>query len=679
GQVDELYHPGYAAKRMEIGAVIGAAPAENVRRETPAPTDVVLLLGGRTGRDGIGGATGSSKVHKLSSLTESASEVQKGNAPEERKLQRLFRNPEAASLIKRCNDFGAGGVSVAIGELADGLDIDLSKVTKKYEGLGGTELAISESQERMAVVVSADTADRFIELSQEENLEATIVARVTAEPRMVMRLGGETILDLPRDFLSSNGAEKHTRVAVPAAAEREAAPAPASLSECIDKLNADINYCSQRGLAERFDASIGAGSVLMPFGGKTQLTPSQSMAALFPVLGAETSTCSVMSFGFDPYLACANPYLGAKFAVVSSIAKLVASGCSPDGVYLSLQEYFERLRDEKVRWGKPFSALLGALEAQIKLGAAAIGGKDSMSGSFMDLDVPPTLISFAIRTLRADAVISPEFKAAGSYVYLFDAGSDLDAIKRSWRGFHSHSKNGRILSAWAVEEGGVLGGLLKMSFGNLIGFKAEEGITPASLMDKRPGAIIAESSAPIAGATLIGRTCEEPLIVFGSESAEIKKIIPGWEKELEGVFPVKTSASGEAPKFTFEIRSPRKASAKFARPRAVIPVFPGTNCEYDTARALERAGGEAETVIIRNLTPAALEDSVLRLEKAIRSSQMVIIPGGFSGGDEPDGSGKFIATFFRNPRITEAIRDLLQHRDGLMLGICNGFQALIKL
>ena len=676
GLVHEIYHPGYLAKRMEVGAVVGAVPAENVRRECPMPGDVVILLGGRTGRDGIGGATGSSKTHNMESLTSMASEVQKGNAPEERKIQRLFRKPEVTRLIKRCNDFGAGGVSVAIGELADGLDIDLSLVRKKYEGLTGTEIAISESQERMAVVVAADDAGRFITEANEENLEAYQVAVVTDKSRMTMTHDGEVIADLSREFLSSNGAEKHVSVIVPEADDYS----PSSPETGMKRLKAmlgDLRYCSQRGLGERFDSTVGAGSVLMPYGGETQRSPAQAMAALLPVLDGETDTCSVMAFGFDPYHSSVNTYSGAKSAVVLSIARLVASGCDPDKAYLSLQEYFERLSREPKRWGKVAAALLGALDAQLELGTAAIGGKDSMSGSFMDMDVPPTLISFAIATCSAKEVLSPEFKRAGSGVYLLPAGGELKETLSTWKAFNAHVIDGKVLSAWAVSDGGTAEGIFKMSMGNQIGFKAEID-DDAVLFNSHAGAVIYEGEA-LTGAVLLGHTTDDGAISLGGESAKISELMEIWEKPLENVFPTRAGGSETVLQISSEKKNILTAAGKFATPRAVIAAFPGTNCEYDTARAVERAGGQAEIVIVRNLTPDMLADSVSRLIEAINRSQIIIMPGGFSGGDEPDGSGKFIASFYRNPGVTDAVHELIKNRDGLMLGICNGFQALVKL
>lgn len=677
GLVHELYHPGYVAKRMEVGAVVGAAPAENVRRERPEPGDVVILLGGRTGRDGIGGATGSSKTHNAESLATMASEVQKGNAPEERKIQRLFRKPGVTRLIKRCNDFGAGGVSVAIGELADGVDIDLSRIRKKYEGLSATEAAISESQERMAVVVAPEDAGRFIEAANEENLEACQVAVVTDKARITMEHGGRIIADLSRAFLSSNGAEKHASVVIPVQGEYRLKIDGKTPLEKLKNMLSDLRFCSRRGMAERFDSTIGAGSVLMPYGGKTQRSPAQAMAALLPALEGETDTCSVMAFGFDPYHSSKNTYTGAKSAVTLSIARLVASGCDPDKAYLSFQEYFERLGRDPKRWGRPFSALLGALDAQLALQAAAIGGKDSMSGSFMDMDVPPTLISFAIAPHKAGKVFSPEFKRAGSAVYMLPAGETLAETLDHWKRFYQLADAGKIRSAWAVSEGGAIEGIFKMSLGNRLGFRAGD-IDAGMLFDGKSGALVYEG-APIDGALLLGYTTEAPEISIAGASAAISELVELWEAPLEDVFPTRTAGNERVEVVTSNKKNILVASERFARPRAVIAAFPGTNCEYDTARAVRRAGGQAEIVVIRNLTAEMLSDSVERLIAAISRSQMIIMPGGFSGGDEPDGSGKFIASFYRNPGVTEAVHALLKNRDGLILGICNGFQALVKL
>ena len=676
GHVAEVYHKGYIAKHLETGAVVGAAPASNVRREVPAPGDKVILLGGRTGRDGIGGATGSSKSHNQKSLATMASEVQKGNAPEERKIQRLFRNGEVTRLIKRCNDFGAGGVSVAIGELADGLAIDLDAVRKKYDGLDGTELAISESQERMAVVVAPADVDTFIAHAEAENLEAYVVAEVTESPRMVMTWRGKKVADLSRAFLNTNGAAKHTTVRVPDYFTPESLFHKGSLRSTA----ASLKTASRRGLVERFDSSIGAGSVLMPFGGKTQRTPTQAMAALLPVgPGHTTDTCSVMAWGFDPDLMERNPYTGAFISVLTSMAKLVAAGCDPTAAYASFQEYFEKLRDEPERWGKPFAALLGALSAQLGLGVAAIGGKDSMSGSFLDLDVPPTLISFAIAPAKAEKVLSPEFKEAGHPVYLFQADNalDCDEINACFARVHALSEAGKIRAAWAVEEN-VAEGIMKMSFGNEIGFAAREDAQNL-WFGARPGAILAECDGEVEGGLLLGYTTQEPVIRLGGEEVPVAELLSISEGVLEEVYPTRTADTGVVEPISCTERAPIVAKHKVAMPKAVIPVFPGTNCEYDTAAACLRAGIEPEILVVRNLTGSALAQSADALEKAIQGAQMMVLPGGFSGGDEPDGSAKFICSFLRNPRITDAIHDLLKNRDGLMLGICNGFQALVKL
>ena len=673
GHVAELYHEGYIAKHLECGAVVGAAPADHVRREVPAPGDVVVLLGGRTGRDGIGGATGSSKSHNLTSLDTMASEVQKGNAPEERKLQRLFRNPNVTRLIKRCNDFGAGGVSVAIGELADGLTIDLDAVRKKYDGLDGTEIAISESQERMAVVVAPQDVDTLLHMAATENLEAYPVATVTESPRMVMTWRGKTVANLSRAFLNTNGAVKHAQVKV---AQR---PGPQTFEERpLRELAKELDYASRRGLTERFDGSIGAASVLMPFGGKTQRTPAQAMAALFPVEpGQETDQASIMAWGCDPKQLSRDPYYGAVQAVVTSVAKVVAAGGDYKKVYLTLQEFFEKLREEPTRWGKPFQALLGAMDAQLGLGCAAIGGKDSMSGSFLDLDVPPTLISFAIAPAKAGEVLSPEFKGAGNPVYLFGVPhlGDFEGQKKAWEQFHALCLAGKVKAARVLEPGGVKEAAMQMAFGNHIGFTQEEGFAGPACQ----GMILAECDGPVEGAVLAGRTTAEPVLTFGADAATIDELLTLNEGVLEDVYPTRTAETGAVEAISWDTRSPAVCKSKIARPRVVIPVFPGTNCEYDSVRACLRAGMDAETVNIRNLTADDLLQSTVELEGAIRKAQIVFIPGGFSGGDEPDGSAKFICSFFRNSRITDAVHDLLKNRDGLMLGICNGFQALIKL
>ena len=672
GHVAEIYHEGYIAKRLECGAVVAAAPQANVVRERPAPGDVVILLGGRTGRDGIGGATGSSKSHNMKSLTTMASEVQKGNAPEERKIQRLFRDGNVTRLIKRCNDFGAGGVSVAIGELAAGLQIDLDAVRKKYDGLDGTELAISESQERMAVVVAPENEQAMIEAAQRENLEAYRVAVVTEEERMVMNWKGQTIADISRAFLDTNGAAKHSKVSV-------------ENKECkccckgydLRKMAASLESAGRRGLVERFDGSIGAGSVLMPFGGKTQTTPAQAMAALFPVLPDErTEQASIMAWGFDPVQMSCDPYKGAHSAVCTSVAKIVAAGADYKKAYLTLQEFFEKLRNEPDRWGKPFSALLGALDAQLELGTAAIGGKDSMSGSFLDKDVPPTLISFAIAPAMAGDVISPEFKAAGHSVYLF-SGHDADEQKAAWEKFHELLKAGKVAAAWAVENG-LAEAVMKMSFGNEIGFEAVEN----SLKWYRPapGAIVAELTEDLDCAFKLGVTTEKAEIKLGDDVASVAELRAINEAVLSDIYPTKAQEKEtELPEFVYKAEKVAAPAIKVARPKVLIPVFPGTNCEYDSQRAMLGAGADAEIMVIRNLSADDVAESVERFAKAISESQMIFIPGGFSGGDEPDGSAKFITAFFRNPAVKEQVTELLEKRDGLMLGICNGFQALIKL
>ncbi len=681
GHVAEVYHEGYIAKRLECGAVVAAVPAENVRRERPAPGDVIILLGGRTGRDGIGGATGSSKSHNAKSLVTMASEVQKGNAPEERKIQRLFRRPEVTTLIKRCNDFGAGGVSVAIGELADGLVIDLDAVRKKYDGLDGTELAISESQERMAVVVAAEDADTLIALAATENLEAYRVATVTEEARMVMTWRGQTIADLSREFLNTNGADKHANAAVEI---KDLAALSVPLYASLRDMAGDLKTASRRGLTERFDGSIGAGSVLMPFGGKSCRTPAQVMAALLPTLpGQSTDAASVMSWALDPDMMCIDPYRGAHAAVYNSVAKLVAAGADYKDAYLTLQEFFEKLRCEPTRWGKPLAALLGAMDAQLELGAAAIGGKDSMSGSFMDMDVPPTLISFAIAPIKAGDVITPEFKCADHPVYLFaPTGESAESLKATWDAFHSLCREGKVAAAWAVENG--LGeAVMKMSFGNSIGFASSGAVDKENWHLPYYGFIVAELTEDVTlpGAMCIGHTTAEPTIKLAGECESIADLLALNEGTLESVYPTAVPTSEPAPApFNYNQVGPRVAPAiKVSRPKVLIPAFPGTNCEYDSAKAVERAGAEAQIMVITNQTSSDIAASIDRFAAAIKEAQMIFIPGGFSGGDEPDGSAKFITAFFRNPAIKEGVTELLDQRDGLMCGICNGFQALIKL
>ena len=685
GHVAEVYHPGYVAKRMEIGAVVGAAPASNVRRERPEPGDIVILLGGKTGRDGCGGATGSSKSHTLHSLESCGAEVQKGNAPEERKLQRLFRNPEVTSMIKRCNDFGAGGVSVAIGELTDGLLINLDAVTKKYDGLDGTELAISESQERMAVVIAKEDTEKFMAEAAKENLEATLVAVVKEEPRLRMNWCGNIIVDLSREFLNSNGAEKHTTVEVgaPLIGNEDAGE---DTADRWDAMISNLNVCSQKGLVERFDATIGAGTVLMPYGGKYQNTPNQAMAAKIPVLKGETTTASVMGWGYNPYLSSQSPYHGAMSAVVESVAKVVAAGGTYEKCWLTFQEYFERTKNDPERWGKPFAALLGAYKAQCELGCAAIGGKDSMSGTFEEIDVPPTLVSFAVSVANANNIISDEFKKAGSKVALIAPEYDgnklvnFDSLKSVFKKVEKLIAEGKVLSCWAVSFGGVSEAVAKMAFGNKIGFKFTEKLTAAELFRPCYGAFVIElADGAETDMKIIGETTAEYKIDNGYviDGEHLEKL---WEEKLEPVFPTQVKNPDYEPKtYSYEAKERKSPAIKVAKPRVLIPVFPGTNCEYDTARAFEKAGAEADIFVIQNLSGEMIEASVKAMEEKIKQAQIVMLPGGFSGGDEPDGSGKFIVSFLRNPRLTDAIHDLLKNRDGLMLGICNGFQALIKL
>lgn len=691
GQVDEIYHPGYIAKRMEIGAVIGAAPAENVIRKVPEPGDRVILLGGRTGRDGCGGATGSSKSHDVSSLESCGAEVQKGNAPEERKLQRLFRNPQASRLIKRCNDFGAGGVSVAIGELADGLVIDLNKVPKKYEGLDGTELAISESQERMAVVVAEKDVDRFCTLAREENLEATVVAKVTEEPRLSMFWNGDNIVNISREFLSSNGASKHVTVkaAAPKGYDRKT---EGTFPDAYKAACADLNICSKRGLSERFDSTIGAGTVLMPFGGKYQRTPIQAMVNKVSVERGDTDTCSLMAWGYNPYITEKSPYHGAYLAVVESVSKLIATGASFEDVYMSFQEYFEKLGKDPEKWGSPMAALLGALDAQMGLEVAAIGGKDSMSGTFEDIHVPPTLVSFAVTTAKTGDIISPEFKGAGHDVYLFrpekgenglPAGGSLKAV---YARVNELMTSGRVKACYTPGFGGIAEAILKMAMGNGIGFEYDKALTQDEIFGYDYGAFIVEVCGPDAGPAcgdaglLIGRTTDDGFISRCGEKLALEDLCSIYEEKLEPVYPCNIRAEGEVPEaISFASSKTFSASVKTARPKALIPVFPGTNCEYDTAKAFDRAGAEPEIFVINNLTASDVASSIESFAAKVRESQMIFIPGGFSGGDEPDGSGKLITAFFRNQEIKEAVTELLEERDGLMAGICNGFQALIKL
>lgn len=699
GQVVELYDQGYVAKRMEIGAVIGASPKENVIREVPAPDDVIVLLGGRTGRDGCGGATGSSKAHTLSSIETCGAEVQKGNPPTERKIQRLFRNPEVAKMIKRCNDFGAGGVCVAIGELADGLSVNLDKVTKKYEGLDGTELAISESQERMAVVLDKSDVERFIKLSETENLEATAVAVVTENPRLTMNWRGDTIVDISREFLNTNGVTQTSTAYIKAPDEnncyRKSCPESLkglSTAEAVKKNMARLEVCSQIGLSERFDASIGAGTVIMPFGGKTQLTPQEAMAAKIPLLKGETDDATAMSYGFIPGVSRWSPFHGSAYAVVESLSKILAIGAYPLKARLTFQEYFEKLMDKPERWGKPAAALLGAMQAQLNLGIPSIGGKDSMSGTFEQIDVPPTLVSFAVAMTKASKTVSAEFKKAGSKVIYVPVPEDKTTLMPKWEelkamynAVYKLMDEGKVLSASVVKEGGAAASVCKACFGNKFGFKFENELSFDELFAPLSGSLILElkDGAKLSDEVLyypLGEVTEDENIEINGEKIKIDEILSEWSEPLEKVFPTKA----QCPKMgrsaeLFTQRNTKAPVIKAAKPKVFIPVFPGTNCEVDTARAFEKAGAEAELLIVKNLKPSDIEDTIAKMESIIKNSQMIMFPGGFSGGDEPDGSGKFIATTFRNPRIKEAVDELLNKRDGLMLGICNGFQALIKL
>ncbi|MDR0453700.1 MAG: phosphoribosylformylglycinamidine synthase [Deferribacteraceae bacterium] len=700
GYVKELYHDGYIAKRLETGAVVGAAPLSWVRRERPADGDIVVALGGRTGRDGIGGATGSSKTHGANTVSECASEVQKGNAPEERKLQRLFRNPNVTRLIKRCNDFGAGGVSVAIGELSGGVEINLDAFPVKYNGLNGMELAISESQERMAVVVAENDLPELLSHAESENIEISAVARITGNKRLIMKWRGAKIVDISRDFLNTNGVKRYAKVYAPPVNDTKPEPDCTDIAGRLTRLAGDLNFCSQKGLVERFDNSIGAASVFMPHGGRRFLTETQIMAALMPMTGARTA--SVMSYGFDPFFTEADPFGGSVYAVVTSVAKLVASGVALDTIHLSLQEFFPSVKDDAVRWGLPFSAALGAFFAQMGLKIAAIGGKDSMSGTFEELDVPPTLISFAIGLGNAADLISPEFKRESSPVYLLETPAGQDglpdyaALRTVWKKYSELCLAGKVLAAWSCEKGGVYGGIFKMALGSMIGFS---GVADAGLFDNHWGSIIFEAAEKLDGYKLLGYTQSSPTLDFSESSLSGLRDLSGtpktesrtmlslslrelrdvWEAPLEEIFSTKISQSGHVPVIKDKRRPSVRSGVSVTRPKAVIPVFPGTNCEYDVAMAFERARGAAEVVMIRNLTPAMLSESIIKLEKAITSAQMIIFPGGFSGGDEPDGSGKFIVSLFRSQRLTDAVHDLLYNRDGLILGICNGFQALVKM
>jgi len=685
GIVDEIYHPGYAAKRMEIGAVVAAAPECNVRREVPAPGDVIILLGGSTGRDGIGGATGSSKAHNAHSVETCGAEVQKGNAPEERKLQRLFRNPTATRMIKRCNDFGAGGVSVAIGELADGLKIDLNAVPKKYEGLDGTELAISESQERMAVCIEKENIDAFLALASAENLQACPVAEVTEEKRLVMFWNGNKIVDISREFLNSNGADKHITVKV-ADYDTYKKEINGTFTENYKALADDLNICSKRGLSERFDSTIGAGTVLMPFGGKNQLTPIQAMVQKISVEKKHTDDCSVMSWGYNPFITEKSPYHGAYLAVVESVCKLIASGADFNDVYLTFQEYFEKLGKDEKRWGKPLAALLGAFKAQMELGIGAIGGKDSMSGSFDELDVPPTLVSFAITTQKTSDIVSPEFKKAGNKAVLIAPEYDENGLPVTasllsvFDTVTALMRSGKAVAAYTLGLGGVAEAVMKMAFGNGLGFEYDSALALSDIFGTTYGAFVLELTPDVNEGKLLGTVTEKPEIVYGTEKLSLDALLGIYEDKLESVFSCNIPDSkGPMKNFEYKASSYPAPAVKCAKPRVLIPAFPGTNCEFDSAKAVRDAGAEPEIFVVRNLNADAISESVDTFAKKLRDSQMIFIPGGFSGGDEPDGSGKFITAFFRNAAIKEGVTDLLENRDGLMCGICNGFQALIKL
>ena len=701
GQVTELYDPGYMAKRMEIGAVIGASPKENVIRETPMPGDAIVLLGGRTGRDGCGGATGSSKAHTEQSIETCGAEVQKGNPPTERKIQRLFRDGEVAKLIKRCNDFGAGGVCVAIGELADGLTVDLDRVSKKYEGLDGTELAISESQERMAVVLDPKDVPAFLQAAHQENLEAQQVAEVTENPRLKMNWRGDLIVDLSREFLNTNGVTQRAKAKItavdPAEDYRHLAPKALRdlpVGKAFEENLKRLEVCSQKGLSERFDSSIGAGTVLMPFSGKYQLTPEEAMVAKIPLLKGETDDATAMSYGYIPGISRWSPFHGAAYAVVESLSKLLAVGADPAAARLTFQEYFERLHDVPERWGKPAAALLGAFTAQVNMGNPAIGGKDSMSGSFEALDVPPTLVSFAVAMTKASKTVSACFRKAGSQAWMVPVPENpethlpaWDKLKAVYAKIYEMMGKNQILSASVVREGGAAAAVCRMCFGNQMGFQFAGDPDQKTLFAPLSGSLVLElkddsdtTGLETLGASVLGAVCGEPVILIGSERLSLAALTEAWEKPLEKVFPTRAETKAyfcQVP--LYSERNQKAPAVQYAKPRVFIPAFPGTNCEVDTARAFEGAGAKADVLIVKNLTPADIEETIEAMVKAIQNAQIIMLPGGFSGGDEPDGSGKFIATTFRNPRVAEAVSELLEKRDGLMLGICNGFQALIKL
>jgi len=705
GYVKEVYHPGYVAKRMEIGAVMGAAPQEHVIRESADPGDIIILLGGRTGRDGCGGATGSSKAHNSESLTSCGAEVQKGNAPTERKLQRLFRRPEVSELIKKCNDFGAGGVSVAIGELAPGLDINLDLVPKKYAGLDGTELAISESQERMAVVVAPKDAEKFLEYAAEENLEAVKVAVVTEEPRLVLNWRGKKIVDIKRAFLDTNGAHQETTVKVEIPSEKDnyfnqtASKAVADALESGDAKKAflaelsDLNVCSQKGLVEMFDSSIGAGSVLMPYGGKYQLTETQAMVAKLPVLSGKTDTVTMMSYGFDPYLSSWSPYHGAAFAVTESVARIVANGGDYRNLHFTFQEYFKRMTEDPQRWSQPLTALLGAFEAQLQFGIASIGGKDSMSGSFNEINVPPTLVSFAVDVAKLSDVVTPELKEAGNKLVQFKIAKDkfglpdYEKVKELYGKITELMRSGCIVSAYAEDCYGIAAAVSKMAFGNGLGVKFVSDLKAADLFTNDIADIVAEVKADklsdalaVSGSREVGEVTAAAEFNFGGVVVTMDEALDAWKSKLEKVFP--STVNEEKTKVEsplYKADSIYVCKHKVAKPTVFIPVFPGSNCEYDSAQAFERAGADVNIRIFRNRNAQDIEESVSEFKKAIENAQIIMFPGGFSAGDEPDGSAKFFATAFQNEAIKEAVEDLLNNRDGLALGICNGFQAMIKL
>lgn len=688
GMVDEIYHEGFVAKHLELGAVLAAAPVKNVVRERPKPTDVVMLLGGKTGRDGCGGATGSSKSHTLASLDACGAEVQKGNAPEERKIQRLFRNQQITRLIKRCNDFGAGGVAVAIGELADGLEIDLDSIPKKYQGLNGLELAISESQERMAIVIAKEDVAQFIALAYAENLEATPVAVVTEEKRLVMKWKGKTIVNLTRAFLNSNGAQKHIQIKV-AKQQKYAKPILGTFKSLYYDLVRDINICSKKGLVERFDSTIGANTVLMPFGGKYQLTPIQAMVHKIPVYHGETKTCSLMSWGYNPYIFEKNQFVGAYLAVVESIAKLIATGASFKNIYLAFQEYFEKLGQDAEKWGKPLSAMLGAFLAQKELEVAAIGGKDSMSGTFENLTVPPTLLSIAVTTQNIEDIISPEFKEGNNLVFLLqpeykDNGlPSTSSLKKIFKLMNNLVAKKVIRSAYTLGYGGIAEAIFKMSIGNKIGFVYQENISLKEMFAYGYGSFIIEiypsNAFAVENAILLGRTIESASICYKNEKLQLEELLQDYENKLQSIYNHKVENDEKAPLLSYTAVKYAKPCGKHNNPKVLIPVFFGTNCEYDVARRFDMAGANTNIFVINNQSPRDITKSIERFATALKESQILFIPGGFSGADEPDGSAKLIAAFFRNPQMQEAIENLLEKRDGLIGGICNGFQALIKL